>query len=200
MRTPELPPKQAEWLAARQAERTGRPAVAGQHFRLSPETVAWLAELHASPNGRGWARLCDLLTDACNDAEVAASRGASEFLAVMCEIAADSLSFQSGDQALEFALDGVMPKGMLGAKFQQGRKLNAVGPVRRAVQRIVKTNPTATASDVWILLGAQTKSGLKCFNNKFGRYIESTGEDGTIKSTSYARFANVVSEVRNAAK
>lgn len=102
-------------------------------------------------------------------------------------------------QAAEWARDAehaeVAPLLEVGKKFTAGRKRGAVGPVRRAIRSVLKRRPGARASEVWDALAASPPRGLTVCDNRVGRYIE-TGP-GT-DSTSYERFANIVSEEKKA--
>lgn len=69
-------------------------------FRASErlrEAAAKVSAAYASPNGKGWMRLCELLALAADDLAVKASPGASEFLAVVRVLAEDGVLDQSAD-------------------------------------------------------------------------------------------------------
>ena len=82
---------------------------------LPPDLVAKLERMFESPNGRGWLRLLDLLRDAASDPVVAASPGASGFLAVVTVLAEDGLADVNGGDTF-LPLDGAMPLGEIGAR------------------------------------------------------------------------------------
>lgn len=63
--------------------------------------IEFLASAESSTEGRGWLALCDGLTSLQHAPEVIASKPAAEFLAIMVELARDSLTASSGAQALE---------------------------------------------------------------------------------------------------
>lgn len=102
-----------ELIKHMQAERAARsPEDAKQHAEnevkseaafkpLMDALFASTAKDRENPNFDGWVRLCEILKKAKQDKRIASSAGASEFLEVVYELAADSLTLDSGDAAFE---------------------------------------------------------------------------------------------------
>lgn len=69
------------------------------------------AELHkevmANHNADGWLRLCEILNEAKEDKRIISSPGASEFLVLMKELAADAFTASSGDEALQPLVEAI---------------------------------------------------------------------------------------------
>ena len=85
-----------------------------------------------------------------------------------------------------------------GAKMRAGRKVGAVGAVRKAIQRVLKDTPTATTAEVWSAIKARPPKGLEFRETtKLGKYIESMSTKSKAPATTgYRRFENMVSEER----
>lgn len=69
------------------------------------ELQGWIAtaqeRIRANPNADGWVRLCEILGAAKQDERIILSAGASEFLEVVYELAADSLTLDNANAAIE---------------------------------------------------------------------------------------------------
>ena len=81
-----------------------------------------------------------------------------------------------------------------GKKFKAGRKIGTVGPVRKAIQGVLKKKPTATPKEIWAALKEKPPRGMTFYDNHLGRYIEVDGQAGETKFTS---FSNIVSQEKN---
>lgn len=134
-----------------------------------------------------WMKVVSTLGNLVDDAVVSGHPAAKEFAEVIFELARRSVLADSAGDAL-------IPVGMNFVKG--GRQPGAVGDVRREVRRILKRAPNATAAKVWAAIkGAPPKNFSVC-ENRLGKYIE-VKSAGSIKTTSYARFANIVSAEKN---
>lgn len=81
-----------------------------------------------------------------------------------------------------------------GAKFKQGRKVNTVGPIRKAIARELKKNPDLMPRHLWEILASKPPKGWEFFDNSAGKYIEGPkGGDGM----GYARFSEVCKEEKD---
>jgi hypothetical protein len=84
-----------------------------------------------------------------------------------------------------------------GRQFRKGRKLNTAGPIRKAIERLLRRNHGATNGQLWQQIAAYPPKGWQFMDNHLGRYIEGpTAGDGM----DYPRFRNIASEVRKALK
>ena len=91
-------------------------------------------------------------------------------------------------------------KTELGRKFVAGRKVGAVGPVRKAVQQALKRKPKATTPEVWAIIKRNPPRGLVVHNkrtawariDKAASYI-AFGRDGR---NGYRTFETIVSDER----
>lgn len=81
----------------------------------------------------------------------------------------------------------------LGNKFNRGRMLGSVGPVRKAIQKVLKRKPGASAAEVWTAIKAKAPKDMEFCDNSLGKYIEL----GNGKTTGYDRFANIVTLEKN---
>jgi len=173
---------------ARLSEAAEALAAAGQRFMRLVET----------PEAVGWIRLCELLMQAANDPAVAKSKPASEFLAVVVELAKDALTASSGVDAL-MPLDGLLPMGEKGKKFTpKGRGEGAVkklvrevlGPLEKRLRR------KAEALEVWQACAARRRSGIKFVNDPtWGTPVQAVPKNGD-PPAKWSRFRVIVSEVR----
>lgn len=69
--------------------------------KLQARLAAIADRIMANPNADGWIRLCEILKKARTDKRIASSAGASEFLELMCELAADALTTSNAKQAIK---------------------------------------------------------------------------------------------------
>ena len=94
-------------------------------------------------------------------------------------------------------IDTMAEHAAFGRPFKKGRKANTVSPIRRAIRRALKANPTLKNAQLWAQIGKAPPKGYTFQDNRLGKYIEgpSAGSD-----MSYARFRNVASEERKALK
>jgi hypothetical protein len=92
---------------------------------------------------------------------------------------------------------GMLKDAKHGAKFSKGRKANTSGPIRKAIQRLLKKSQALKNSELWEAIANRPPKGWEPFNNSMGRYMEGpkAGE-----GMSYARFCNVASEERRKLK
>jgi len=80
----------------------------------------------------------------------------------------------------------------LGMKFSRGRKKGAGGPIRKAVAKLLKANPSMKNPQLWEAIKAKPPKGWGALENRLGKYLEGPGN----ASMSYQRFCNVCSEER----
>lgn len=77
-----------------------------------------------------------------------------------------------------------------GKKFQ-GRKKGAVGPIRKAIRRLLKKNHKMKTAEIWAEIKTKPPKGWTVMDNAQGKYIEGPKAGDEMK---YRRFTNVVSE------
>ena len=157
-------------------------------LRLRTETI----------DGQAWARLWEVFNATLDDPKIAASPLVREFVEVMRELAGDALTLRDVGEVLA-PLDGLLPKGAHGAKFQ-GRKAGALGPLRREVRKALKKSPSAKNGAIWEALRVRKLKGWQFFDNPQGRYVEIDSANEGRKSTSYESFRNTVSLERKGLK
>ncbi|MFD1558682.1 hypothetical protein ACFSHT_24095 [Paraburkholderia silviterrae] len=83
--------------------------------------------------------------------------------------------------------------GEIGEKFLQGRKRNTVGPVRLAIRRELKRDPSASTETLWTLVAQKPPRGWAFFDNRQGRYIEGPRAG---QNMSFRTFGNAASKER----
>ncbi|HEY0876917.1 MAG TPA: hypothetical protein VGE10_00545 [Zeimonas sp.] len=96
----------------------------------------------------------------------------------------------------------MVPLARRGRKFEGGRKLGAVGPIRKAIRRLLKNDPTLKNADLWDLVKARLPRGWTAFDNRTGRYLEkpSRPEQKQIEKVEYSTFCNIAADERKALK
>lgn len=95
-------------------------------------------------------------------------------------------------QQLIQADETLRPKAKHGSKFV-AKKPGSAGPVRKAISRALRKNPTHTADAVWRLLAANPPKNLEFYGITVDRrYIRREGH----LDTGWRRFQNIVSEER----
>lgn len=87
---------------------------------------------------------------------------------------------------------------LLGEKFSAGRKSGTKGPVRKAIEKLLKKAPNLKNPELWDALAAKPPRGWTFFNNHLGQYIEgpNPAEDHMV----YRRFCTVCGEERKKLK
>jgi hypothetical protein len=88
--------------------------------------------------------------------------------------------------------DVLLPKAKHGTKFV-AKKPGATGPVRKAIAKVLKSNPTFTVEKVWQCLKANPPKVLEFYGSAASRYIWSEGRP----DTGWRRFQNIVSEEKS---
>jgi hypothetical protein len=91
----------------------------------------------------------------------------------------------------------VQKLALRGRKFELGRKPGSAGPIRRAIVRALKCDPSLKPRDLWAMLADAPPRGWTFRENRVGKYIE--GPKGG-QGMSYARFQNVAKEERDKLK
>lgn len=81
-----------------------------------------------------------------------------------------------------------------GKTFREGRKINSVGPIRKAIAREVGKNPSLMPRHLWKILASKPPKGWEFFDNSAGKYIE--GPKGG-EGMGYAHFSAVCKEERD---
>lgn len=94
-------------------------------------------------------------------------------------------------------LRDAIPLASTGKKFVSGRKINSVGPIRKAIARLLKKNPDLKPAQLWENIKADPPKGWTVYENRAGKYIEGPRGDDNM---SQARFKNIASEERRKLK
>lgn len=81
-----------------------------------------------------------------------------------------------------------------GKTFREGRKVNSVGPIRKAIAREVGKNPSLMPRYLWAILARKPPKGWEFFDNSEGKYIE--GPKGG-EGMKYAHFSAVCKEEKD---
>jgi len=79
-----------------------------------------------------------------------------------------------------------------GRKFEKGRKVNTVSPIRKYIASALCDSPDVTNAKLWNEIKLAPPEDFEVLENKLGKYIEGPG----MQSMAYARFCNVASEER----
>jgi len=108
------------------------------------------------------------------------------------ELAFAWLNFLKAARLAGKRMEFLLPLSQTGKKFVAGRKQGAVGPVRAAVRRYLQRQPDANTAKIWTALKANPPKGMVFYDNRLGKYIETTG----YKDTNYRLFTNMVSAER----
>lgn len=85
------------------------------------------------------------------------------------------------------------PLALHGRAMKQGRKQDSVGPLRKAIRRVLKQNSEATPAKVWKQMSDHPPKGMELYDNRHGKYIEIHSRTGH-SSTTYASFRNAVAK------
>lgn len=97
-------------------------------------------------------------------------------------------------ESLQAAQKVIHALATTGAKFKQGRKVNTGGPIRKAIARELKRNPSLMPRHLWAKLASKPPKGWEFCDNSEGKYIE--GPKGG-EGMGYARFSEVCKEERD---
>lgn len=81
-----------------------------------------------------------------------------------------------------------------GKTFREGRKVNSVGPIRKAIAREVRKNPSLMPRYLWAILARKPPKGWEFFDNSEGKYIE--GPKGG-QGMKYVHFSAVCKEEKD---
>lgn len=103
---------------------------------------------------------------------------------------------------LQTEIKRLKPLAHTGAKFTTGRKLNALGPLAKAVRLHLNKHLSDNAESIWNALSDKPPKGLTFHNNRIGKYVEYDKRTftGNLKNTGYTTFANTVSAQRKSLK
>jgi hypothetical protein len=96
---PSAPPRAHDEIL-KEAEVMTYTAVEAIELMFGKAAAEQFKEEMAQPNAAGWLRLWEVLHEARNDKQIAASPGASEFLELVNDLAIDALYAQSADEAV----------------------------------------------------------------------------------------------------
>lgn len=96
----------------------------------------------------------------------------------------DGLKFLAGDQA------------EAGQRFKEGRKIGTLGPIRKAIDRLLKKHQDMTTPELWEAISQKPPKGWQAYNNNQGKYLEKPPKE----NVGYPRFQNICSEARKARK
>jgi len=106
--------------------------------------------------------------------------------------------FAENNPKLYGALLDMMSDGAAhGRKFITGRKSGTVSPIRKAIQKALKANPTLKNAQLWMQIGKAPPKGYTFQDNRIGKYIEGQSAGSNM---GYDRFCNVAAEERKALK
>lgn len=87
-----------------------------------------------------------------------------------------------------------MPYMLTGKKFKEGRKAGTVGPIRKAIAKLLKISPTMKTADVWKALAKRPPTGWTFYDSaRLGKYAEGKTPSDAM---AFARFSNVCAEER----
>ncbi len=90
-------------------------------------------------------------------------------------------------------MEVMTPLSKTGKKFVAGRKQDAIGPLRAAIRRYLKSHPKAKTAEIWSALKAKPPKGMTFFDNRQGKYIE---RDDKTSDVTYRGFTNMISKER----
>ncbi len=182
-----------------------------QDSKVNAAYVAWGLQYQFS-----LAALDDYLQEDCWEI----SEAAQENRANLIQRRAQALqAFQAGNTELAFAWlnflnavmraikrqDFLLPLSRAGKKFNEGRKVGTIGPVKAAVRRYLKKNPQALSTEIWGHYKTKPPRGLTFCETPKEKYIEidlkaikgKLAPDANRYEYVYlARFRNIVSEER----
>lgn len=94
------------------------------------------------------------------------------------------------------AMGKLEPVALLGAKFKEGRRLGAHGPIRKAIAKLLNSNQNMKNAELLTAIKEKPPKGWSYYDNRLGKYFE--GKDN--KSMTVARFNNICSEERRKLK
>jgi len=110
--------------------------------------------------------------------------------------AAARTSFKLRKKLDEYNLHRFSKTFKLGQKFAAGRKPGSVGPIRKAMARLLRRNPSMKNLELWNALRDKPPRGWKLYDNREDKYIVGPKpSDGM----SWERFCNIASEERKVA-
>lgn len=80
-----------------------------------------------------------------------------------------------------------------GKSFTSGRKLGTVGPIRKAISKLLTKNPEMKNPEIWKAINEKPPKGWAVCENRLGKYIEhpSSGKEMSVR-----RFRNICAEER----
>lgn len=101
-------------------------------------------------------------------------------------------------QQLEKRVMELQPLADTGEKFKKGRVEGAIGPLARAVRKVLRTDQSASATCVWDMLSKKSPKGMNFINNSHEKRVEYDKKTHAkeLKDTSYRTFENTVSKQR----
>lgn len=143
-----------------------------------------------NPNADGWIRLIEILEKARNDKRVLTSAGATDFLGMAIELASDSLTASTADQAIE-PLNDVLPLAIHGKIMRDNEKKNPGGPVRKRIAKELAKNSDLMPRHLWELIEAKHPKNWDV--DRATREIWVTGRP----QMGYSRFSEVCKEERD---
>mgnify|MGYP000154951019 CR=1 FL=1 len=141
-------------------------------------------------------RLDNWIEQQCGDDLRDLVRGRRD-LAIACEVAGNvdavyfALAYFQTQIKWHSEHTVVMPYAAKGARFKPGRPKGSISPVRAALRKFMAKHPKATAAEAWEAFKIKPPTGCRVHEGWGLEYISDGKTD-----TSYARFANLVSEER----
>lgn len=91
----------------------------------------------------------------------------------------------------------VMPTALYGQVMKQGRKPGTVGPIRKAIKRILKRHPSYSPLDIWNSFFHNPPKGWTITHDRNGRRIKAPNAGNGM---AYRRFCNIVSDEKGRLK
>ena len=98
-------------------------------------------------------------------------------------------------EGTKIAAEGIRLQAELHLKkvFPPGRPKGAVGPIRKAIAKLLKANHAMKNAQLWDALKVQPPRGWAFCENRAGKYVEGPK---AADNMAYARFCNVCAEER----
>ena len=85
----------------------------------------------------------------------------------------------------------------VGEKFLKGRKVNSGGPIRAAIARLLKKDPSLRNQELWEAVVASPPKGWAAYDNRQGQYFEGPSARDNMGKP---RFLNVCGQERKKLK
>jgi len=81
----------------------------------------------------------------------------------------------------------------IGQRFREGRKVGTVGPIKKAISKLLAKDPNMKTPELWKAISNKPPKGWQAFESaRLGKYLEGPG----VQNVGYRRFSNICSEER----